>query len=91
MVNKQSKCHLEAITGKVSGCTKDNGESNTNTYQKHTDCVYGYKLVCCYDDKYSMPVETYHCEGAVNKFMKKMLEEFKYCKKIVIIAGQVRE
>ena len=43
------------------------------------DCGYGYKLVCCYDDKYSKPVETYRGEGAVNKFTKRMLDEVKCC------------
>ena len=46
------------------------------------DCGYGYKLVCCYDDKYSKPVETYRGKGAVGRFMKRMLEEVEYCKKV---------
>ena len=73
---------FEAITEKVSGCTQDDGKSYTEKYQKHTDCGYGYKVVCCYDDKFSKPLELYRGEGAVNKFMKRMLEEVKYCKKI---------
>jgi len=31
---------------------------------KHKDCRYGYKLVCCYDDKYSKPIQIYRGEKA---------------------------
>ena len=66
---------FEPITEKV-----DNDNSYTEAYQKHTDCSYGYKGVCCYDDKYRKPVHIYRGENAVYKFMEKMLEEVKYCK-----------
>ena len=74
---------FEAITEKISGCQPNNDESYTEAYQKHTDCGYGYKFVCCYDDKYSKPVTTYRGEKAVYKFMEAMLEEVKYCKKVM--------
>ena len=74
---------FEAITEKISGCQPNNDKSYTETYQKHTDCRYGYKVVCCYDDKYSKPTTTYRGEKAVYKFMEAMLEEVKYCKKIM--------
>ena len=60
-----------------------NNKSYTEAYQKHTDCGYGYKVVCCYDDKYSKPTKTYRGEKAVYKFMEAMLEEVKYCKKVI--------
>ena len=44
-------------------------------YQKHTDCGYGYKVICCYDDKHSKPVQIYRGE--------KMLNEVKYCKTVM--------
>ena len=50
---------------------------------KTVDCGYGYKVVCCYDDKYSKPIQTYRGENAVYKFMEKMLEEVEYCKAVV--------
>ena len=40
---------FEAITEKIQGCSPNNVESYTESYQKHTDCSYGYKVVCCYD------------------------------------------
>ena len=72
---------FEAITEKISGCKPNNNKSYTEAYQKHTDCGYGYKVVCCYDDKYTKPIQIYRGEKAVYKFMEKMLEEVKYCKK----------
>ena len=74
---------FEAITEKISGCQKSNEQSFTEAYQKHTDCGYGYKVVCCYDDKYTKPIQYYRGEKAVYKFMESMLNEVKYCKKIL--------
>ena len=74
---------FEAITEKISGCQPNNNKSYTEAYQKHTDCGYGYKIVCCYDDKYSKPVQIYRGKKAVYKFMEAMLEEVKYCKKVM--------
>ena len=74
---------LEAITEKIQGCQPNNDKSYTEAYQKHTDCGYGYKVVCRYDDKYTKPINIYRGEKAVYKFMEKMLEEVKYCKNIM--------
>ena len=72
---------FEAITEKVASASPNNSKSFTEAYQNHVDCGYGFKVVCC-DDKYSKPIETYRGKDAVNKFIKRMLEEVKYCKKI---------
>ena len=71
---------FEAITEKVLGCQPSNEKSYTEAYQKHTDCGFGYKVVCCYDHKYSRPVQIYRGENAVYKFMENMLEEVNWCK-----------
>ena len=78
---------FEAITKKVQGCEQSeemknekNKRSYTEAYQTHEDCGYGYKVVCCYDDKYSKYTCIYRGENTVYKFMEKMLEEVKYCK-----------
>ena len=57
--------------------------SYTEAYQTHEDCGCGYKVVCCYDDKYSKSIQMYRGENAVYKFMEKMLEEVEYCKDVV--------
>ena len=81
---------LEAITKKVQGYKQSeemekekDKRSYTEAYQTHEDCGYGYKVVCCYDDKYSKPIQTYRGENAVYKFMEKMLEEVEYCKTVI--------
>ena len=74
---------FEAITEKIHGCQPNSNKSYTEAYQKHTDCGYGYKVVCCYDDKYTKPIQLYRGGKAVYKFMENMLEEVKYCKKVM--------
>ena len=74
---------FEAITEKIHGCQQEGKKSYTEAYQKHTDCGYGYKVVCCYDDKYTKPIQLYRGENAVYKFMGNILEEVKWCKKVM--------
>ena len=74
---------FEAITEKIQGCQQNDEKSFTEAYQKHTDCGYGYKLVCCYDDKYTKPLQLYRGQNAVYGFMEAMLQEVKYCKKVL--------
>ena len=71
---------FEAITEKIHSCQPNNEKSYTEAYQKHADCGYGYKVVCCYDHKYNRPVQIYRGENAVYKFMENMLEEVNWCK-----------
>ena len=71
---------FEAITEKVDSCQPNNEKSYTEAYQKHTDCGYGYKVVCCYDNQYTKQVQIYRGENAVHKFMENMLEEVNWCK-----------
>ena len=74
---------FEAITEKILGCKSNNNKSYAEAYQKHTDCGFGYKVVCCYDDKYSQPLKIYRGEKAVYTFLEYMLDEVKYCKKVI--------
>ena len=81
---------FEAITKKVQGCEQSeemknekNKRSYTEAYQTHEDCGSAYKVVCCYDDKYSKDSCIYRGENAVYKFMEQMLEEVKYCKDVI--------
>ena len=74
---------FEAITEKVQGCQPNRNKSYTEAYQKHTDCGYGYKVICCCDDKHTKPTQIYRGEKAVYKFMENMLDEVKYCKKVL--------
>ena len=74
---------FEAIIEKVHGCLPNNEKSYTEAYQKHTDCGYGYKIVCHYNDEFSKPVQVFRGENAVYNFMEKMIEEVEWCKSIM--------
>jgi len=74
---------FKAITEKVDSCKPNDSESYTEAYQKHTDCSYGYEVVCCYNNKYTKPVQSYRGENAVHKFKEKMIDEVKYCRNII--------
>ena len=74
---------FKAITEKVPGCQPSSTKSYTDKYQKHTGWSYGYKVVCCYDDTYTKPVQVYRGEDSVKVFMEKMLSEAQYCQMII--------
>ena len=74
---------FESLLENVHSCQPSDKKSFTEAYQKHIDCGYGYKVVCCYDDKYSKPIQVYRGLNAVYKFMEAMLEEVNYCKKVM--------
>ena len=71
---------FEALTKKVHCDRPDGDGSYTVPFQSHEDCGYGYKVVCCYDDKFSKPVQIYRGEKSV---LQKMLEEVEYYNEII--------
>ena len=54
----------------------------TKKYHEHVPYSYAYKVVCT-DDRFSNPIVVYIGENAAYKFIKAILEERKYCKKIM--------
>ena len=50
-------------------------------YQDHISCSFAYKLVCV-DDEFAKPVVVFRGENDAHKFIKAILREFEYCKKI---------
>ena len=44
---------FEPLTQKIDSYQPDDNKAYTEKYQKHVDCGYAYKLVCCYEDKFS--------------------------------------
>ena len=74
---------FEVITEKMHICQPNDKKSFTEAYQNHTDCGYAYKLVCCYDNKFSKPLQLYRGENAVYKFMECMLHEVRWCKETI--------
>ena len=51
-------------------------------YQDHVPGTFAYKLVCL-DDKLSKPIVLYKGENVAYKFIKAILEEYEYCKKVM--------
>ena len=79
--------NFEAITKKVQGCKQSeemknekNKRSYTEAYQTHEDCGYGYKVVCCYDDKYSKYTCIYRGEMLSTKLWKRCLKRLNTAK-----------
>ena len=56
--------------------------SYTKKYHEHVPCSYAYKVVCI-DDRFSKPIVVYRGENAAYEFIKAILKEYKYCKKIM--------
>ena len=52
--------NFEAITKKVQGCKSNDDTSYTEAYQIHEDFGYGYKIVCCYQNKRPYGPHTWH-------------------------------
>ena len=67
------ECNLE-ITEVYEG-------SYTNNYHDHVPCSFACKVVCN-DDRFSKPIVVYRDENAAYEFIKAILKEYKYCKKI---------
>ena len=53
----------------------------TKKYQNHIACSYAYQIVCI-DDRFSKSIVVYRGENAAYEFIKAILKEYKYCKKI---------
>ena len=56
--------------------------SYTKKYHEHVPCSYAYK-VACIDNKYSKSIVVYRGVNAADEFIKSILKEHKYFKKIM--------
>ena len=56
--------------------------SYTKKYQDHVPCSFAYKVVCI-DDRFTKPIVVYRGENAAYEFIKAILKEYKYCKKVM--------
>ena len=45
-------------------------------------CSFAYQIVCV-DDRFSNSIVVYRGENAAYKFIKTILKEYKYCKKVM--------
>ena len=51
-------------------------------YQDHVPCSLSYKVVCV-DDSFSKPIVVFRGQNAAYEFIKAILKEYKYCKKVM--------
>ena len=51
-------------------------------YQDHILCSFAYKVVCVYD-RFTEQIVVYRGENAAYEFIKAILKEHKYCKKVM--------
>ena len=56
--------------------------SYTKKYHEHVPCSYAYQVVCI-DDRFSKSIVVYRGKNAAYEFIKAILEEHKYCKKMM--------
>ena len=56
--------------------------SYAKKYQDHVLCSFAYKVVCI-DDRFTKPIVVYRGENAAYEFIKAILKEYKYCKKVM--------
>ena len=54
----------------------------TKKYHEHVPCSYAYKVVCI-DDRFSKPIVVYRGENAAYEFIKAILKEYKYWRKVI--------
>ena len=68
------ECNLKSIENYEGSYSK--------TYQDHVPCSFAYKLVCV-DDKFSKSIVVFRGENAAYEFIKAILKEYKYCRKVM--------
>ena len=68
------ECNLKNVEIYEGLCTKKNHE--------HIPCSYAYKIACI-DNKFSTSIVVYRGENAAYEFIKAILKEYKYCKKVI--------
>ena len=56
--------------------------SYTKNYQDRIPCSFAYKVICI-DDRFTKPIVVYRGETAAYEFIKAILKEYKYCRKIM--------
>ena len=56
--------------------------SYTKRYQDHIPCSFAYKVVCV-DDRFAKTIVVYRGENAAYEFIKAILKEYKYCRKVM--------
>ena len=73
-IHADFECNLRSVESYESSYTKK--------YQDHVPCSFAYKVVCV-DDRFTKPIVVYRGENAAYEFIKAILKEYKYCRKVI--------
>ena len=68
----------------VRSSNESRNTSYTEKHQKHIPYSFAYKFVC-FDDTFSKPVVLYKEKKTVHRFIEAILEEYNYCRGVIII------
>ena len=71
------ECNLKGVKS-----NDKNDSSYTEKYQDHIPCSFPYKVVCI-GNKFSKRVVLHRGKNATCRFIKAVLEEYDYCKKMI--------
>ena len=73
---------FECILKSCDISINNNDVSYTTKYHDHVSCSFAYNVVCV-DNRFSKNIVLYRGRNAVNKFIKTILNEYNYCRKIM--------
>ena len=59
------------------------GGSYTKKYQDHIPCSFAYKDSESVNDRYTKPIVIYRGENAAYEFIKVILKQYEYCRKLM--------
>ena len=57
-------------------------DSYKKKHQDHIPCSFAYKVICV-DDIFTKPIAIYWGKTAAYEFIKAILKEYEYCKKVI--------
>ena len=72
---------FECIFKTVESDIADDNSSYTRKYQDHIPCSFAYNVVCV-DNKLGKKVVLYRGKDVVYRFIKSILSEYNYCRKV---------
>ena len=73
------ECILEKVDGDIE-CSSNS--SYIRKYQNHVPCSFAYKVVCV-NNKFIKKIALYRGKDAVYEFIKSILNEYNYCRKVM--------
>ena len=80
-IHADFECILKGVKNSDTSSDRVDNGSYTEKCQSHIPCSFSCKLVCI-DDKFSKPIVLYRGKNVTYRFIKAILGEYDYCKKV---------